>query len=76
MFIIFVFLPFDSSLGLEDIESQLYLIEKLKRSYGPELVDVLEKYESLKEEIFNLKNADQSLEKMQKELLFLNKKNS
>jgi len=55
-----------SGLNLDEIESRLYQVEKLKRKYGPEIENVLQKQAELEEEIATLKNSDEILEKQEK----------
>lgn len=50
--------------SLDDIESRLFLIENLKRKYGPSISAILRYRESLSEEKQILENTDEALEEL------------
>lgn len=52
---------------LEELESRLSSIRKLQKKYGPEIVDVLNSFESIQEEIKSLENSDQQIEEFKKQ---------
>lgn len=56
------------SLTADEIESRLYQLEKLKRKFGPELADVLQKREELQGEKNRLENSDDHLLKLKQRL--------
>lgn len=49
--------------NLDDIEAQLHQAEKLKKKYGPEITDVLQKKTELMAEKVALENSDEQIEK-------------
>ena len=54
---------------LEEIESRLDVIHKLRRKYGVTCVDILEYLEKAKKELDEIEFADDHLEKLKKKLL-------
>lgn len=54
-------------LDVEEIESRLHQVEKLKRRFGPELSDVLSKKREMEEERSALDNMDAELSRIGKE---------
>lgn len=50
---------------LEQIEQRLAELQRLKKKYGPELSDVLEKFETSKKRIVLLQNADERVSEME-----------
>lgn len=58
----------DQSLSADEIESRLYQLEKLKRKFGPELPDVLQKRGELTAEKKRLENSDDHLAKLKARL--------
>lgn len=57
---------FDENWSLDEIEAQLYTLEKLKRKFGPELSDVLQKKSDLENEKQDLEHSDENLEELKK----------
>jgi len=61
-------LPQSDALNLNDIESHLYKIEKLKRKFGPDFSDLLRKKSELEEEKSSLEALEVDLNNLQKKL--------
>lgn len=56
-------------IDINEIESRLDLISRLKRKYGDSIEEILETANSLQQELFDIENADFATEKLKKELL-------
>lgn len=56
----------DCDLSPDQIESQLHLVEKLKRKFGPELHDVFSKHQELLEEKQLIQNSDEQIDILKK----------
>lgn len=61
-------LPQDGFVNLNDLESQLFQIDKLKRKFGPDLKDVLSKADDLQNEKSELEALEVDLGHLQKKL--------
>lgn len=58
---------------LEEVESRLFLIQELKRKYGPEIADVRRFYEKIAAELGDLEGGDEKRESLKKEIALVEK---
>ncbi|HEY7287528.1 MAG TPA: DNA repair protein RecN [Vicinamibacterales bacterium] len=52
---------------LQQVEERLALLERLKRKYGPTLVDVIARRDSLKREVAELETSDERTQELERE---------
>ncbi|MBA3958543.1 MAG: DNA repair protein RecN [Parachlamydiaceae bacterium] len=59
----------------EEVNERLTLIDRLKRKYGSTIEDVLSYYQTTKEKVNALENADTEIEKLQADIQILSERN-
>ena len=55
-------------IDINEVEQRLDLISRLKRKYGNSISEILETYQKLEQELFDIENSGYTTEKLQKEL--------
>lgn len=58
---------------LEEVESRLFLIQELKRKYGPEIADVRRFFDKITAELGDLEGGDEKRESLKKEITLVEK---
>lgn len=58
----------DDGIDINEIESRLDLISRLKRKYGNSIEEILETANSLQQELFDIENSDYKTEQLKKKL--------